>query len=364
MDTSIITYSKGITVPLTRLCRNNCAYCGFRNNEENLAVPYSTIKSCKAARKANAREVLLMAGERPDGSNAVRAKLDVWGYESYIDYIYSICELIFLEGLLPNLNIGYINEKEVQVIRRIAPVFTVMLESGSEDFLKNGPHREAPYKTLESRLEVIRNAGIGKVPVTTGVIVGLGEPKKSLRDAFELIKDLHKEYGHIQNVLIQNFVPKANSPMAEQPTPTKKEMLEAVVLARKTLPNDIVLSVPLNLNPDIMPFIQAGVRDLGMIDMEYDVLAPDQAWPELSKIERLLKAKGWGLQRRLPIFTKYVRNNWYSRKLSQLLDKYKIMILQSEEKAKEAAVKTATALTKQKAKSKAKPKAKVKKHKK
>ncbi len=328
-----------MTVTLTRLCRNDCAYCGFRNNEEQLAVPYTTIKRCKLARKSNAREVLVMGGERPDGSNSIRSKLDVWGYESYIEYIYSICELVFLEGLLPNLNVGYMTEQEVKIVRRIAPTFTVMLESGSQEFLSSGPHRNAPHKTLESRLEVIRNAGLGKVPVTTGVLVGIGESKKNLRDAFELMKDLHKEFGHIQNVVIQNFVPKANSAMADHPAPTKKEMLEAVEMARKVLPQDIILTVPLNLNPDIMPFIEAGVRDLGMIDLEYDVLAPDQGWPELSKIERQLKAKGWGMQRRLPIFTKYVRDNWYSRKLSQLLDKYKLMFIQAEEKEKEEALK-------------------------
>ncbi len=343
MDKSIITYSKGLTVALTRLCRNNCAYCGFRKEEEQLEVPYTVIKRCKIARKTNSREVLIMAGERPDRSNTLRAKLDVWGYESYIEYIYSVCELIFLEGLLPNLNVGYLTEQEIQVVRRITPVFTIMLESGSQDFLSKGPHANSPYKTLESRLEMIRNAGVGKVPVTTGVIVGIGETKKDLRAAYEEIKALHKEYGNIQNVVIQNFVPQANTSMADHLAPSKKDMLEAVALARKVLPDDVVITVPLNLNPDIMPFIQAGVRDLGMIDLEYDVLAPDHDWPETSKIEKLLKAKGWGLQRRLPIFTKYVRDNWYSRKLSQLLDKYRLMVQQSEEKQQEAAARVVAA---------------------
>jgi len=112
-------------------------------------------------------------------------------------------------------------------------------------------------------------------------------------------------------------------------------MLEAVKLAKEILPEDIVLTIPLNLNPDFIPFIQAGVRDLGMVDMEYDVLAPDRAWPDQKKVEKQLRARGWGFQRRLPIFAKYVRDNWYSRKLSQLLDKYRLMIKQAEEKAED-----------------------------
>lgn len=332
MDKSIITYSKGISVVFTQLCRNRCDYCDFYNNEEDLAIPYSAIKSCKRARKSNAREVLIMAGERPDRSNTIRAKLDVWGFDSYIDYVYAVCELIFLEGLLPNLNIGYITEREIKIIRRIAPVFTIMLESGSQGFLSKGVHKHAPYKTLDSRIEAIRNAGIYKVPVTTGVLVGIGETQKNLKDAFEKIRDIHKELGHIQNVVIQNFVPKPHTPMAKVKPPTKTEMLAAVKLARKILPGDIVITVPLNLNPDFMPFIQAGVRDLGMVGMKYDVLAPDRSWPDMRKVERQLKAKGWGLQRRLPIFAKYIRDTWYSRKLSQLLDKYRLMIKQAEEK--------------------------------
>ncbi|MBU0581405.1 MAG: 7,8-didemethyl-8-hydroxy-5-deazariboflavin synthase subunit CofG [Candidatus Margulisbacteria bacterium] len=332
MDKSIITYSKGIAVNLTHLCRNHCGYCGYRNDEEDLLVPYTTIKSCKKARKNNSREVLIMAGERPDRSNTIRSKLDVWGFESYIDYVYAVCELIFLEGMLPNLNIGYISEREIKVIRRIAPAITVLLESGSQEFLSQKVHKNAPYKTLDSRIEVIRNAGIYKVPVTTGVMVGIGETQKNLRDAFEIIKDIHQELGHIQNVVIQNFVPKPNTQLAALKPPAKAEMLEAVKLAHKILPEEIIITIPLNLNPDFLPFIQAGVRDLGMVDLEYDVLAPDRAWPDLKKVEKQLKAKGWGFQRRLPIFAKYIRDNWYSRKLSQLLDKYRLMIKQAEER--------------------------------
>jgi 7,8-didemethyl-8-hydroxy-5-deazariboflavin synthase len=332
LDKSVITYSKCITIPLTHLCRNHCDYCDFRNSEESLAVPYSTIKNCKKARKKNTREVVLVAGERPDRSNTIRSRLDVWGFESYIEYIYSICELLFLEGMLANLNIGYLSEREINIVRRIAPVITIMMESGSQKFLDQGPHKDSPYKTLESRVEAIKNAGRAKVPVTTGVMVGIGETQQSLKEAFNIIKNIHLEFGNIQNVLIQNFVPKPQTALEKKHPTTKKEMLAAVELARKILPEDVVISVPLNLNQDIMPFIQAGVRDLGTVDMEYDILAPDRSWPDLKKIEKLLKTKGWKLQRRLPIFAKYIKDNWYSRKLSQLLDKYRLMLNQAEEK--------------------------------
>jgi len=341
MEKNIITYSKAMNLVLTRLCVQNCSYCAFKNNEENLFVPYSMIKPAKLARKEHTKEAYIVAGERPDRSNSIRSKLAVWGFESYVHYVYTVCELAFLEGLLPHLNIGYLTEEEVKVLRRIATSVTIMLECGDQKFLDTVAHPQAETKTLERQIEAIRLTTSLKWPTTTGIIVGMGESMKSRQKAFEMIRDVHKEFDGIQSVMLQNFVPHPNTPMQHQKSPTKADMLETVKLARKILPEDVVISVPLNLNPDIMPLIKAGVGDLGHVATDYDLLAPDQGWSSLKELEKLLKKNGYGLQRRLPIFSRYVRDNWYSRKLAQMLDKYQLMLKQAEEKEKLLAEKLA-----------------------
>lgn len=330
MDDSIVTYSRSMNVVLSRWCRNECNYCEFRNNEETLQVPYALIKDAKAARKMNAKEAYIMASERPDHSHALRAKLDIWGFESYVEYINTVCELLFLEDLLPHLDVGTLTEEEVKVIRRICTSITVMMEAGDDVWMQKNVHSNAPYKTLESRIKTIQLAGAGKLPVTTGIIVGMGESMKSREQAFKLIKDLHLELKNIQNVMLQNFVPYAKGMPGMKP-PSKIEMLETVKLARKILPEDVVISVPLNLNHDFMPFVKAGVRDFGHVAVGYDLLAPDSKWPALASVEKELKTEGYGFQRRLPIFSRYLRDNWYSRKLAQMLDKYRFLMKQAEE---------------------------------
>ncbi|GBR72966.1 7,8-didemethyl-8-hydroxy-5-deazariboflavin synthase subunit CofG [Candidatus Termititenax aidoneus] len=339
MDKNIVTYSRSTTVSLSRICSSLCDYCDFPANNTDqaafeLAVPYSTIKHCAQAKKAGVKEVIFVAGERPDNFSAVRARLDLWGFNSYIEYVYTVCELAFLEGLLPSLNIGYIAKEEMlrdpesswNGIRRIVASIYMMLDCADEKILE----KYSPRKTLQSRVDTISYAGLGKVPVTTGILVGLGESDRSRREALEIIKALHAEYGNIQNVILQNYLPINNSKLEIKNQISKAEMLKTLELARRILPNDIPITVPGANNENILDFIKAGVRDIGSYDLAEEKKSGADHAKQLNALEKILKKQGLGLQRRLPIFSKYILENWYSRKLAQILDRYKALLKNSE----------------------------------
>lgn len=339
MDKNIVTYSRSTTVSLSRICSSLCDYCDFPANNADqaafeLAVPYSTIKHCVQAKKAGVKEVIFMAGERPDNFSAVRARLDLWGFNSYIEYVYTVCELAFLEGLLPSLNIGYIAKEEMlrdaesswNGIRRIVASIYMMLDCADEKILE----KYSPRKTLQSRVDTISYAGIGKVPVTTGILVGLGESERSRREALEIIKALHLEYGNIQNVILQSYQPINNGKLEIKNQISKNEMLKTLDLARRILPHDIQITVPGAGNENILDFIKAGVRDIGSYDLAEEKKSGLDYDKTLNTLKKTLKKQSLGLQRRLPIFSKYILENWYSRKLAQILDRYKALLKSSE----------------------------------
>jgi FO synthase subunit 1 len=313
-------------------------YCNYPENrldqsQYELIVPYSTIKICSQIKKQGVKEVLFVSGERPDNFAAVRARLDLWGFSSYIEYVYTICELVFLEGMIPSIDIGYMRPEEMQIIRRISANVNCMLDTVDPKVLQ----KYAPKRTVKSRLDVIKAAGEGKVPITTGILVGLGESEKSRKEALSLIKGLHQQYGHIQNVVIQNYIPeKACAGMDIKTGPTQKEMLDVVKMARDILPEDIAITVPAVNNENILPFIKLGVRDIGRFDINDEKLFGQDHAKLLASLEKQLKKEGLGLQRRLPIFSKYIAENWYSRKLAQVLDRYKALLTSDTVTSEEA----------------------------
>jgi FO synthase subunit 1 len=340
MDKNIITYSRSMTVNLAKESFPFLNYCDTPANNMNdvqyeLSVPYSSIKICNKAKKLGAKEIRFIAGDRPDKHAAVRARLDLWGFSSYVEYIFTICELVFLEGMLPTVDIGYVTPNEMAIIRRIVASVDASVYSFDEKVLEK--YFPANYK--ESRVEIIKSAGKGKVPVTTGIVVGMGETQKSRKDFFEQIAAIHGEYGHIQNVVLQNFIPVKGTEYEKLPAVKKTVMLETVEMARKILPEDIAVTVPFVLNKEINSFINAGVTDLGNINVIEEKEKNLTYTADLKKLEKQLKKTGHGLQRRLPIFSKYIVENWYSRKLAQILDKYKSLLKQVEDEECEDVVK-------------------------
>jgi len=320
----LITYSKSSIISLTKFCRNKCGYCYYREDNSSITVPYLTIKVSKEARSADCREALFVSGEHPSKFSLVRSTLDVWGFDSYVDYVNTVCEMSFLEGLLPVIDVGYLNIEELKKIRRIVSVLRIMLESTDKRLLEQAAHQYSKWKNPDIRLEVIKNAGILKVPVTTGILIGIGESNASRKESLEVIRDIHNEYGHIQNVVIQDFVPHNGILMDNNKPVTTKELLDVVSLARDILPEDVIVTVHPKDKEDLIRFIKAGASDLGSLSQSY--------WDQIDEIKNKLADNGYTLHKRLPIFEKYVLDKWYSRKLGQIMDRYRLLLKQELDK--------------------------------
>jgi 7,8-didemethyl-8-hydroxy-5-deazariboflavin synthase len=336
LDNHIITYSRSVTLILSKICQNNCLYCDYKfsskvkeSGKEDLIVPYSVISLCKEAKKKGVREVTLSCGQRPDEFTAVRAKLDNWGFTSFIDYIYTIAELCFLEGLLPHLDVGYISKEEITTIRRIVTSVTISLDSVDEEFLDK--IYNSPHLGLNKKLEMIKNTAEGKLPVSLRMMVGFGESAKSRKETLEAIKKIQERYGNVQNVILQNFIPRPGTEMSDKKATDRNVLLATIEMARKILPPDIIISV--NYAQDqgtAFSFVKAGAMDFGCFDYLEEKKNKVNYNSLLEDVSKALLKHNMKLQHRLPIFSKYIMLNWYSRKLAQVLDKYRAVLKVSD----------------------------------
>jgi len=335
----IITYSRSVSIVLSNICSTSCNYYDNKyldqvNNlgEVDLMIPYDVIKICKAARKKGAKEATLICGERPDQFTAVRSKLDSWGFFSFVEYIYTVCELCFLEGLLPSIDIGYLTEDEVNEIRRITSSITIRLESIEPKVLSKLYCDEDVKVVLSRKFEVIKYAAEGKIPVTLKVLTGIGETIKSRKETFELIARIQKKYGHIQNVIIDGFEPVVGTPLEKKKRISKTDLLSVVEQARKILPEDISITIPYTLHQGVpSSYIKAGADDFGYFDYRMEQSNKELNYNKLIEdITQKLVKNRVQFQMRLPIFPKYIKENWYSRKLAQMLDKYRTVLKAAE----------------------------------
>ena len=313
----VVTYSKNVFIPLTRSCRNRCAYCGFRIDKPHLMDPRE-VKSVLLKAK-NAKEALFTFGEKPDEVYPeIKTMLKSYGFSSFLDYVASMNKLAIDMGFLPHTNAGVLSYNELKMLKPLNASMGLMLEQAVELEC----HKFSPGKKPEIRIKTIKNAGKLEIPFTTGILVGIGESKYDRAYSLEVIAEIHENYGHIQEVIIQNFKPKKNTPMENHPPPTFEEMLETVKIAREILPEDVTIQIPPNLVDDVYPFIKAGARDIGGIsEVTHDYINPESPWPSLQKIERCLRGE-FVLKERLPIYPKFVKLKWYSETIAKLIQRY------------------------------------------
>jgi 7,8-didemethyl-8-hydroxy-5-deazariboflavin synthase len=332
---NIITYSKALPIILSKICRNECAYCGFRK-KDTLTVPYSIIRNTKNARSNGIREALFIAGERIDQYPHIRSLLDLWGFNSYMDYVYAVSELAFLEGLIPVVDIGFLTPDEIKRIQEIAALLKVMLDTVDESLISE-TQAQAEKKKIEYRKKNLEWAGKLKMPVITGILVGVGETKKQREQLLSYIAGIHKKYGMVHEVLIQNFIPAPGTPLEKLKPPKKETMISTVKLAKSILPDDIRITVPIDLNPDIEDFIKAGVNDLGRI-MEGSPLGYYKQEPlNFEELVQKLNNMGYTVQQRFPLSKAFIKAGKYSKKLGQVFDSYSYKIKKEEqERVKEA----------------------------
>jgi FO synthase len=304
-----VTYSPKVFVPLTRLCRDRCGYCTFATAPARIPSPYlgpdEVLAIARAGAAAGCHEVLFTLGEQPeDRYPSARAWLDDHGYGSTVDYLAAMCARVVAEtGLLPHANAGALAGEQLARLRQVAPSQGMMIESLAELEC----HRGAPDKAPARRLATLEAAGELAVPFTTGVLVGIGETRADRVATLEAIAASHRRHGHVQEVIVQNFVPKPGTAMAPwRPCPLD-ELLWTVATARLVLPDDVRLQAPPNLSDDFGRLLDAGIDDWGGVSpVTADHVNPERPWPALDRLRAVTEARGFTLAPRLTVHPPYV----------------------------------------------------------
>jgi len=313
---NVVTFSKNVFVPLTNACRNRCAYCGFRSDEHRLMSPEEVKDLLRRAK--GACEALFTFGERPDIYEDIASKLREMGYSSFLKFVRDMNELAVRMGFLPHTNAGVLGYNELKLLRPWNASMGLMLEQAVE----LDCHAQSPGKKPKVRIRTIKNAGKLKIPFTTGILIGIGESHYDRVYSLEVIRELHENYGHIQEVIVQPFVPKKGTPMENRDPPSEEEILKTVRDARRIIPKDVAIQIPPNLVKDVYPFLKAGANDLGGVsEVTPDFINPENPWPSVEELRRSLRGE-FELRERLPIYPKFVRLGWFSEEIADLIERY------------------------------------------
>ncbi len=313
-----VTYSRKIFIPLTQLCRDVCHYCTFAKAPKKLGNAYlpldQVVQIAVEGKARGCKEALFTLGEKPElRYKTARTALSKMGYETTIEYLRDAADAVFQEtGILPHMNPGTLTSDECAMLRKVSPSMGIMLESASERLCEKGmPHFGSPDKAPKVRLETLRNAGVAKIPFTTGILIGIGETRRERVESLLAIRDIHIEYGHIQEIIVQNFRAKPDTKMHNNPDPDLEEMLWTLAIARIIFGSQMSIQAPPNLSPDSLPrLVEAGINDWGGVSpLTPDHVNPEAPWPHLDKLFDDTAAVGKFLHERLTIYPHYVNNS-------------------------------------------------------
>ncbi|HEV2469704.1 MAG TPA: 7,8-didemethyl-8-hydroxy-5-deazariboflavin synthase CofG [Candidatus Sulfotelmatobacter sp.] len=310
----VITYSRKVFLPLTNLCRDYCGYCTFRRDPgdpgAHTMTPEEVLEVARQGERLGCTEALFSLGDKPELLfPEMRETLRLLGYKSTLHYLEAMCELVLRETtLLPHPNPGLLSPEWISRLAAVSPSMGLMLETTNASLLAPGAaHYNAPDKLPEKRLRTIEDAGKQNVPFTTGLLIGIGESLEDRVDTLLAIRDLHQRYGHIQEVIVQNFRVKPTIPMANSPEPSHGEMLRAVAVARLLLP-DVNIQAPPNLSaPYYDDLADVGINDWGGISpLTPDFINPEKPWPHLEQLRLRTEARGFELRQRLPVYPEFI----------------------------------------------------------
>lgn len=338
----VVTYSRKVFIPLTNLCRDYCGYCTFRRDpgqpDAHTMTPEEVLHVVRQGEKLGCTEALFSLGDKPELIfPEMREALRKMGYRSTLHFLEAMCKLVLREtSLLPHPNPGLMSAEWIARLSAVSPSMGLMLETTNDALLAPGAaHDNAPDKLPAKRLRTIEEAGKQRVPFTTGILIGIGESPQDRVDALIAIRGLHQRYGHIQEVIIQNFRAKAEIPMAHWPEPSRTEMLRTIAVARLLLP-EVNIQAPPNLSdPDYEELLDAGINDWGGVSpLTPDFINPERPWPHLLELERRTQAKGFQLRQRLPVYPEFMER---AAAKSELLSKRLAQAADSEHYARRAA---------------------------
>ena len=307
-----VTYSRKIFFNLINLCRDSCSYCTYKSEPGQSKISMmskSDVQNlAKIGKTYGCTEALFVTGERPEQKYVeARNWLKENGFASTPEYLIHVSETALKEGLFPHTNAGNLTKSEMSDLKKTNVSLGIMLENSSTRLAQSGmPHELAPSKHPKARLRVLKDAGELGIPMTTGVLIGIGETPFEIIDSIYTIKEIHKKYGHIQEIILQNFQPKSDIRMKNVPSPEEKYFKTLVALARVIMPQ-MNIQVPPNLSPDsYASFLSVGINDWGGISpLTPDYVNPEFSWPPIDTVAKNSFNAGFELKARLPVYPEF-----------------------------------------------------------
>jgi FO synthase len=312
----VVTFSPKIFVPLTNLCRDFCGYCTFRKAPDEPGAKTMSLDEVLCVvhqgKLLGCTEVLFSLGDKPEAIYpAMKSFLGERGLERTLDYLYEACRVVLEEtGLLPHSNPGVMARGDLRRLKEVNVSMGLMLENISDRLmLPGGAHDNAPDKKPAARLRTLELAGELRIPFTTGILIGIGETWEERIDSILAIRELHERYGHIQEVIVQNFRAKPATPMQHHPDATRNDMVKTIALARLLLGGAMNIQAPPNLTPDGYElYLEAGINDWGGVSpLTPDFINPEAPWPALQALQQKSAQAGFELKARLPIYPEFIR---------------------------------------------------------
>jgi 7,8-didemethyl-8-hydroxy-5-deazariboflavin synthase CofG subunit len=314
----VITYSRKVFIPLTNLCRDRCGYCTFArepgDGKAHTMTPDEVLAVARAGRAAGCKEALFSLGDKPElRYPEYRDWLEQRGFRSTIEYLQAMCQLVFEEtGLLPHANPGVLTREEMQQLRPVNVSMGMMLETVSTRLLMPGEaHHRCPDKVPKIRLASLEAAGELRIPFTTGILIGIGETLDERVDALFAIREINEKYGHIQEVIVQNFRAKSDTLFANRPEPAEQDVARTAAVARLILGNNVNLQVPPNLSQEnYAAYLRSGINDWGGISpVTRDFINPEMAWPQITALRSVTEQAGFELRERLAVYPEYLNDS-------------------------------------------------------
>ena len=329
-----VTFSRNYTLSLSRTCQCYCKYCAFATHSAHIHDPDEVERRLDEALRRNAKELLVLTGERPEVNPEVAERLRGWGHEDFTSYVVWACQRAIERGLLPHTNLGVLSREDLARVREVTASQGLMLESINPDLTV---HQGSPTKHPARRLETMRLAGDLRIPFTTGILVGIGETKDERVGALEAIAAVHAEYGHIQEVILQNFVPHpryygaevaeiadaasrerwtsgktvgSELPLPDWATPVSVEDMKLLIAECRRLMPDVGVQVPPNLAEWWPELVEAGATDLGGLSANGDHISPEEPFPSPHQVRKELAPRGYALTERLCAYPQYLDPEW------------------------------------------------------
>jgi len=311
-----VTFARNVFLPLSTACVNACDYCAFYDEpgDASLMTPDDVRETLERGARAGCTEALFSFGTRAETYPAIHDELGARGYDDTLDYLYDCCAEALDTGLLPHTNAGVMTRDEIERLSEVNASMGLMLETTADVEAHEGHATKEP----ERRLRAIRDAGRAGVPYTTGILVGIGETERDRAESLLAIRDAHREFGHVQEVIVQNVVPNERSDFAR---PSNETVRKTVAMARAALPDDVEVQVPPNLSRSLPSLVRAGAGDLGGVSpLTDDYINPEYDWPAVERLRDVAEEAGAELDERLPVYPRYVRDGWLSTRAEEVAD--------------------------------------------